>query len=170
MTAAASLPSFEMRDLPSAPGRRRLAFAGTMNEDADFSELELKADEVTEIDLSAVRTCNSIGILKWCRFLAAVDPRARIEFINCPAIMVHHFNLVPAFLGHPGLTVRSFEMRFVCGECQRDDGVQLDAADGRLVGESVSMPPPLCRACGSVMSIDGIAAKEFMFLKRQLAS
>lgn len=141
---------------------------GAIDEFIDFADITLPKAGTLELDLGGVNRCNSMGVLRWARFLKGVPNELAIKLVNCSPIVVKQLNIFPALFAHPGLHVESFHVTFACGDCNQTRDVLLKTTTLTSGTESVALPkPPVCGSCGNAMELEELAEKQFMFLRRK---
>lgn len=138
---------------------------GVVDEDVLFEPFVAKFDKEAVVDFSGVTRINSCGVRQWTR--AIVTCQARIRYVNAPALIVDQFSMVPEFLG-ANSTVESFQARYVCGACNREETVLLSVGDavskGVAARGSCEPPPHACGQCGTPADLDHNADVYLEFL------
>ncbi|HWU43212.1 MAG TPA: hypothetical protein VN132_07240 [Bdellovibrio sp.] len=92
--------------MEKASNKLVVKMSGTIDEDADFSRLDLKGNTAVDIELSGVKSINSCGIREWIKWIGTAGA-APVTFNNCPKVIVDQINMVDGFLPSTG-KVNSF--------------------------------------------------------------
>lgn len=140
-----------------------VALSGFLDENAELDQLDARGCRTLALDLSGLTRCNSIGLLKWARFVKSIPESCTVELQCCSTAITKHFNLYPAALAHPRLRVTSVHAPFVCGECGEETEILVELADAVSEPE---LPGVLCRRCANPMELDGAADRQFLFVRR----
>src|ERR1700692_3874743 len=74
-----------------------LTMGGTIDEDADFTQINLAGANQIEIDLATLKSINSCGIREWIKWMGTASS-ATITFNQCPKVIVDQINMVDGFL------------------------------------------------------------------------
>ncbi len=101
-----------------ANGQHKFNFAGPINE-----EFEANLDSHwthAQFDLSGVDQINSVGILKFVKFLNALRADQSISFVNVPEFMVNVMSVTRGIVS-PRFKVESFYIPFYCAEIDRQE-------------------------------------------------
>jgi hypothetical protein len=122
---------------------------------------------VMTVDLGSVTRCNSMGVMRWARFLKTVPPTVAVRIVDCSSILLKQFNIYPGFLGHPNLTVEAFQTNYLCRACDANHKVALKAKSISRSGERFIVPPQLCPTCRKPLELDGIPETLFLFIGRK---
>lgn len=140
-----------------------VVMAGSIDEDADFTQLNLTGASQIEIDMGGLKSINSCGIREWIKWMGTA-PSANISFNQCPKVIVDQINMVDGFL--PGnAKVHSFFVPYY----NDDSGVEKNVLFrlGTEFGEnSVTPPAEVKDEEGNVMEMDVIESKYFKFIKK----
>jgi hypothetical protein len=135
------------------PGEKLVKVSGIIDETTMFEDTVAKFDENVWVDFSGVTRINSCGVRQWTR--AIHTSAARIHYVNCPALIVDQFSMVPEFLG-PNSEVETFEARYACESCGNEDILLLQVGKDVIPGqeEYLDGPEHKCSKCGSQMEFD----------------
>lgn len=131
---------------------------GDVGEDFDTSALQFKKTKVAQLDLSGIKTFNSVGIRQWIAFLKSLSAAAEsIEFLNCSVVMMDQFNLVSDSIGKGKIV--SFYAPYYCAE-HGERNCLLKTSD-LAQGGAPQLP---CILCEKPMEFDALEEVYFGFL------
>jgi hypothetical protein len=145
---------------------RYLEFHGNIDEDAVFSNLQVAGDTEITLDLEHVTGVNSCGIREWMKWLKTIPAGVKLNYVNCPKLIVDQMNMVAGFFP-PGSTVESFYVPYYCESCSNE--TQVPFLRGKhFEGKNVTAPAEIkCQSCAETAEMDVIQAKYFKFLENQ---
>ncbi len=147
----------------AANGKLTLAMSGTIDEDADFSQIPLAGQPEIEVELGQLKSINSCGIREWIKWLGNAS-QAKISFINCPKVIIDQINMVDGFLPANG-KVLSFFVPYYNDDSGSEKNVLFRYGTEFTEG-SVKPPSGVKDGEGHEMEMDVIEAKYFKFLQR----
>lgn len=75
-----------------------LFFFGNIDENASFTGAILDGAQDLVIDLEKVEAINSCGIRDWIQWLKTSPADCKIEYRNCPKVIVDQMNMIKGFL------------------------------------------------------------------------
>ncbi|MCH2534802.1 MAG: hypothetical protein MK008_10210 [Bdellovibrionales bacterium] len=75
-----------------------LFFFGNIDENASFTGAILDGTKDLVIDLEKVEAINSCGIRDWIQWLKTSPVDCKIEYRNCPKVIVDQMNMIKGFL------------------------------------------------------------------------
>lgn len=131
---------------------------GSIDEDADLSEiLETQASHIN-FDFNQVELINSCGIREWIKFLDQLSSES-IQYENCPQIIIEQINMVHGFI-RPGSRLKSFYAPYYCEECDKERKAHVMSNDVK----NKKAPKVNCPDCGNEMEFDALEASYFNFL------
>jgi len=147
-----------------------LRFRGDLNEDADFSGVQIPEVSKLSLDLRDVQMLNSLGLRAWVNWIRSVPDNILIVFSHCPHFVVEQMNILEGFLPM-GARVESFFVPYHCEACGHDEMYlavrgrdymegTVDKQEGVVLKETRS-----CPVCPEDMELDVIPHKYFRFLK-----
>lgn len=152
----------------------QLTLFGEIDENSDFTKIELPSKGILTIDLKGIKMLNSMGLRNWVQWSRGLRQLAVVKFQNCPNIIVHQINILEGFIPL-GATVESMDVPYLCDSC----GVEFNyhAIRGKDYMEAtkesplqINLPEPLpCPECGKDAECDFIPNKHFHFLNRKRA-
>jgi hypothetical protein len=142
----------------------QLAFSGKIDEDADFSTVNISTTAKLEIDLDAVQTINSCGIREWIKWIRTAPASIHISYQKCPKVIVDQINMVEGFLPS-GAEVKSFYVPYYNEDSGSEKNV-LFLAGTHFGGGKFNPPTDIKDPAGKPMEIDVIEAKYFKFLEK----
>ena len=137
--------------------------AGTIDEDADFSQFQVGGAKQIEIDLSAVKSINSCGIREWIKWIGG-GSGASIVYNQCPKVIVDQINMVDGFLP-TNAKVQSFFVPYYNEESGAEKNVLFTY--GKEFKEGSVTPPAVKDEKGQVMEMDVIESKYFKFINKK---
>lgn len=141
------------------------AFAGHIDEDAQFGGLDFEGASEIKIDLEKVSAINSCGIREWIKWIRTAPPGSQIVYANCPKVIVDQINMVSGFLPENG-TVESFYVPYY-NEDSGNEKMVLFRSGVEFQGNEVKAPGDVKDdETGDPMEMDVIEAKYFKFLQK----
>lgn len=136
---------------------------GSIDEDADFTQLNLAGASQIEIELGGLKSINSCGIREWIKWLGTA-PEAKITFNECPKVIVDQINMVDGFLPN-NAKVESFFVPYYNDEAGSEKNVLF--RHGAEFNENTVNPPANVQdEEGNAMEMDVIESKYFKFIKK----
>ena len=143
-------------------GQVCVTMQGNIDEDASFAPATVEGSGVV-VDLSGVTAINSVGIREWIKWLGAAGD-AKVQYHECPKIIVDQINMVQGFLPAGG-KVTSFFVPFY----NEDSGTEKNVlfTYGKEYGDAgLTATPQIKDDAGNEMEMDVVEAKYFKFLKK----
>lgn len=132
---------------------------GSIDEDADFKDIQGLAQKSISFDFNQVNMINSCGIREWIKFLESIPQSTNVTYNNCPQIIIEQINMVHGFF-RKGAAINSFYAPYFCESCNKEQKVHLKASDVK----NRKAPKVECPKCGSEMDFDAIETQYFSFL------
>jgi hypothetical protein len=149
--------------LNKAGDKLNVVMAGSIDEDADFTQLSLSGAAQIDIDMVGLKSINSCGIREWIKWMSTA-PAAAITFNQCPKVIVDQINMVDGFLP-VNAKVQSFFVPYYNDDSGAEKNVLFRY--GTEFTESTVNPPPAVKdADGNDMEMDVIESKYFKFIKK----
>ncbi len=143
----------------------QLSLGGTIDEDADFSLLDIRGGVEVAIDLSGIKSINSCGIREWIKWIASAGS-AQVIYTKCPKVIVDQINMVDGFLPAKA-KVASFYVPYFNEESGFEKNVLFRY--GAEYKEGVLTPPKgVVDEEGNPMEMDVLEAKYFRFIKKHV--
>ena len=105
---------------------------------------------------------NSLGIRVWCKFLRSFSEGRNIVFEECPPTLVGQINTRKHVIG--SASIKSFYGDFVCCDCDHEEAVLLQTADGIEKIEEICNSRK-CEKCGAAMELDAELEEFLSFLE-----
>ena len=133
-------------------------FEGAINEDFTFSNLLGENSKKYIFNLEKVSLLNSCGIREWIKFINQLPKDAKLEYHNCPTVVVLQMNMVKGFLTQNSKVV-SFYAPYFDEEADEEVKILLNSdqiQDGKA--------PVMKNDAGEELEFDGIEATFFKFL------
>ena len=142
-----------------------IKFTGHIDEDAQFTGLELEGAGKVVIDLDSVSAINSCGIREWIKWIRTAPEGAEVVYKNCPKVIVDQINMVAGFLPDNG-KVESFYVPYYSDDTGNEKMILF--CDGKEFRSGEVYPPEEVKddESGEEMEMDVIEAKYFRFLKK----
>ena len=139
-------------DVKPCDGGNEFILQGEINEDLLIEELIGHKADVIKINFENVEMINSCGVREWIKFVEAVsNDGAKVEYFNCPQIVVQQVNMVTGFVPNGG-SVETFYAPYFCEECENEETLLLKTTD--LSGRTA--PEMKCSKCGEESEIDAM--------------
>ncbi len=145
-------------------GEVNVTFSGHIDEDAQFSDIDLGGSAKVVVDLENVSAINSCGIREWIKWIRTAPPSARVVYKKCPKIIVDQINMVAGFLPENG-KVESFFVPYY-SDASGDEKMVLFSEGKEFKGNEVFPPSEVKDDSGEVMEMDVIEAKYFKFIQK----
>jgi hypothetical protein len=140
-----------------------VVMAGTIDEDADFTQLSLSGAGQIEIQMSGLKSINSCGIREWIKWMSTA-PAANITFNECPKVIVDQINMVDGFLP-TNAKVQSFFVPYYNDDSGAEKNV-LFRLGTEFTETNVAPPAEVKDEDGNPMEMDVIESKYFKFIKK----
>lgn len=148
-----------------------LSLTGTIDEDAQMPPVTAGSFKNVMIDMSEIKSINSIGIREWLKWIQPIAENSKITFEKCPKAIVLQFNMVEGFLPS-GANVLSFFVPYFCESCDREDNhlftfgkdISVKAGNVNITFDLKANGKCAKSPCESEMDVS--AAKYFQFLKK----
>ncbi len=143
-------------------GKIEILFQGQVDEDSDFSNLQVQEGSYLIINWGEVSSINSCGIREWIRWCKTLPGIEKMEFHKCPKVIVDQMNIVDGFIPQ-GAVVESFYVPYYNEDKDSvvlklfEKGVDFD--DGKV------NPPEVIEVEDGEAEIDVVEQKYFKFLK-----
>lgn len=153
---------FEIK-IEKADAQMNVTVIGVIDEDVDFNAYSLAGAGQVNMKLGQVKSINSCGIREWIKWVGSAGA-AKINYIECPKIIVDQINMVQGFLPTTGKVI-SFYVPYYNDEAGSEKNVLF--TDGKEFTETSLTPPAEVKdADGNVMEMDVVEAKYFKFIKK----
>lgn len=137
--------------------------SGTIDEDVDFTQMNLVEAQEIDLELSGIKSINSCGIREWIKWMAT-NKNAKINFNQCPKVIVDQINMVDGFLPQNG-KVSSFFVPYYNDNSGSEKNILFRYGTEFTEGE-VKPPSEIKDDLGNEMEMDIIESKYFKFVKR----
>lgn len=145
---------------------KTVKFSGVFDEYTSFVETVKGFPDEVWLDFREVSRVNSLGVKEWIKAISL--SQSRLHYINCPAIIVDQFNMIPEFLGQ-NATIDSFEIYFACDHCGHEDSNYYEVGKGKDIDPSHELSDHVlqvkCIRCGAPMELDHDPEIYFNFLR-----
>lgn len=149
--------------MDKSSGTLNIHMAGTIDEDVDFTQLNLIDAQEIDLELSGVKSINSCGIREWIKWMAT-NKNAKIKFNQCPKVIVDQINMVDGFLPQNG-KVSSFFVPYYNDNSGSEKDILFRYGTEFTEGD-VKPPTEIKDDQGNEMEMDIIESKYFKFIKR----
>ncbi len=136
-------------------------FAGNIDEDASFAEIEKVQEKEYVFDFDKVNMINSCGIREWIKFIEKLPKDAKIIYQKCPQIIIEQMNMVHGFI-RQGASIESFYAPYYDEDSDTEHKILLKSSDIKD-GKAPAVKSP---ESGKEMEFDAIEAQYFGFLKK----
>lgn len=140
-----------------------VVMGGSIDEDADFTQLSLAGAGSIDIQMAGLKSINSCGIREWIKWMSTA-PAAQITFSECPKVIVDQINMVDGFLP-ANAKVQSFFVPYYNDESGSEKNV-LFRLGAEFTENTVSPPTAVQDEDGNAMEMDVIESKYFKFIKK----
>jgi hypothetical protein len=147
-----------------------VALVGLMDEDADYSRLDVRGAETVVFDFQGVRLINSTGLLRWTKFLKGLPPALGLAVERCSVRVVTQINMFPGFFAGRAAEVRSFYAPYFCETCDVSTDLLLEVARDFPGDGTWPAPARACATCKGALVFDGIEKKYFVLLGKRAQS
>ena len=90
-----------------------LTLKGTLDENSDFSKINIKGVQEIIIDTQFVTMMNSCGTRNWVLWMHTIPSTMRVRFINCSMAFIDQANLFEGFFpkkNNSGFVLRTIRM------------------------------------------------------------
>lgn len=139
-------------DVRPCDGGNEFSLKGEINEDLIVDELISFKSATVKVDFENVSMINSCGVREWIKLMETLaNQGSKIQYFNCPQIVVQQINMVTGFVPAGGEVV-TFYAPYFCEECDHEEKVLLTTTelDGRAA------PEKKCGKCGDESEIDAM--------------
>lgn len=136
-------------------------FVGSIDEDANFEEIEKVQEKEYIFDFDQVSMINSCGIREWIKFIEKLPGDAKITYKRCPQIIIEQMNMVHGFI-RQGASIESFYAPYYDEESDTEHKILLQSKDIKG-GKAPTIKSP---DSGEEMEFDAIEEQYFSFLKK----
>lgn len=141
----------------------KIDISGAIDEDVEFSTFAISGANQLVLNLAGIKSINSCGIREWIKWLSQAG-NAKIEYHNCPKIIVDQINMVDGFLPSSG-QVMSFFVPYY-NEASGEEKSVLFKFGSEFTKTGLSTVKSILDSAGNEMEMDVIEAKYFKFLKK----
>jgi hypothetical protein len=137
--------------------------SGVIDEDVDFTPYSLEGLGSATFQLGGIKSINSCGIREWIKWVGTAGS-AKIEYFECPKIIVDQINMVQGFLPSQAV-VKSFFVPYYSDDSGNEKNV-LFTLGNEYDDSGLKAPPEVKDDSGAPMEMDVVEAKYFKFLKK----
>lgn len=137
-----------------------LKFIGQIDEDADFTKVDLTLSSSIIFDFAQVTLLNSCGIREWITFIDKIPATTQVIYRNCQQIIIEQMNMVHGFI-KKGAMVESFYAPYYCAQCDKEHKILIHTSQV-IQGKAPTSP---CPKCQGELEFDAIESQYFNFLK-----
>jgi ABC-type transporter Mla MlaB component len=150
------MPSIKQKsleiDITPCDGGNLFKMSGEINEDLIVDELVDFKAEIIKVDFQNVKMINSCGVREWIKLVEALaNQGSKVEYHNCPQIVIQQVNMVTGFIPDAGQVV-TFYAPYFCDECEHEEKLLLTSTE--LEGRQA--PEHKCGNCGATSEIDAM--------------
>lgn len=143
-------------------GDAKIEFSGKIDEDVDFSKIIGLDQKNYVFDFEKVEMINSCGIREWITYIEKLPKDAKLDYLNCPQIIIEQINLVHGFV-REGAKINSFFAPYYCENCDEEEKLLLESSKVN----NTKAPEMQCSKCNKVMEFDAIEKQYFNFLNQK---
>ncbi|MBL7670364.1 MAG: hypothetical protein JNM39_07745 [Bdellovibrionaceae bacterium] len=140
-----------------------VSLGGVIDEDVDFSQLNVAGAEKVSVDFSGVKSINSCGIREWMKWIASLKT-AEVTYVKCPKVIIDQINMVDGFLPSNG-KVESFYVPYY-NETTGIEKIVLFRYGVDFKEKAVTPPAQVLDDQGQPMEMDVLEAKYFRFINK----
>lgn len=141
-----------------------ITLSGHVDEDAQFSTLDLAGAAKVVVDADGITAINSCGIREWVKWVRTAPPTSQIVFQKCPKVIVDQINMVTGFLPE-NAKVESFYVPYY-SDASGNEKMVLFKEGAEFKSGELHAPAEVKDDDGEVMEMDVIEAKYFKFIKK----
>jgi hypothetical protein len=141
----------------------KIDILGSIDEDVEFSSTSFSGATQIILNLAEVKSINSCGIREWIKWLSSAGG-AKIEYHNCPKIIVDQINMVDGFLPASGQVISFFVPYY--NEDSGEEKLILFKSGSEFTDTGLMTLEKVLDSAGNEMEMDVIEAKYFKFLKK----
>lgn len=141
----------------------QISIGGVIDEDVDFSQLEVTGAEIISVDFSGVRSINSCGIREWMKWIGSMNT-AKVTYLKCPKVIIDQINMVDGFLPSNG-RVESFYVPYF-NEASGFEKNVLFRYGTEFKEKSITPPAQVVDDQGLPMEMDVLETKYFRFINK----
>ncbi|MCO4793916.1 MAG: hypothetical protein KC493_09395 [Bacteriovoracaceae bacterium] len=139
-------------DINPVDGGNEFCLRGEINEDLIIDELVGFKSDLVKVNFEEVSMINSCGVREWIKLMEALaNQGCKVQYFNCPQIVVQQVNMVTGFVPNQGEVV-TFYAPYFCEDCDNEEKVLLTSSE--LKGRTA--PELKCGSCGSESEIDAM--------------
>ena len=147
---------------------------GNIDDQAELPDkLDLNQIKVVKFDFGGVLFINSVGIAKWISYMGSFEANSnlKIEFYNCPKVIIDQVNSILGFLPKNGEVV-SFHLPIFCTQCKDTFHITKESNnfDPSSIDLSKEVTEKKCEnfpGCRKNFEVDVTEASFFRFLNRK---
>lgn len=138
---------------------------GDIDENSNFTEIQLENFSNIVVDFKEVTGVNSCGIREWVTFVInEIGPR-KLVYKNCGLIIIDIISTIRDFTTD-NTFFESFELPYFCEMCSNEETQYINVEDLTFSDENIQIPSPLCSKCNSKMEFDSTEDQYLEFLKK----
>ena len=140
-------------------GKVVVSYEGQIDEDADFSQVDLGQYTSLVFDLEKVTHLNSCGIREWIKFQDSNVKGKEVLYRKCPQVIVEQMNIVKGFVVEGG-NIESFFAPYY--NEANDEEVKVLLQPSQVIDGKA---PDIKDDDGNSLEFDDIEAQYFSFIK-----
>jgi hypothetical protein len=140
-------------------------FEGEIHENFKSKLIVMPQSPSYVINLSGLRSINSLGIREWSQFINDLSRSASVTLEDCSVIFIDQANIVPTILG--SARVSSFFAPYFCPKCHLELSCKLLISTHRK-RLSEKRAPQLIHSCGTELQFDALEESYFAQAERLL--
>jgi hypothetical protein len=140
-------------------------FEGEIHENFKAKQVILPKAASYLINLSGLKSINSLGIREWSTFVANLCRNANVTLDECSVVFIDQANIVPQILSSSKVT--SFFAPYYCPQCNLELNCKLSSVTHRKRLQE-RRAPQLIHSCGAELQFDALEESYFAQVDRLL--
>lgn len=144
----------------------RVILVGAIDENCRLPELPASIVVPLRIDLSGIKSINSVGCREWTVWLKKVQALGGIHLYRCPSVFISQVNILVGFVPED-IVIESFYVPYYCESCGAEESVLYER--GKHFTDINAIVPKetiICPVCSASMGLDVVKERYFNFKSR----
>jgi hypothetical protein len=142
-----------------------LRIEGEIHENFKAKHIALPKAASYIINLSALKSINSLGIREWTAFIGMLCKNSTVTLDECSVVFIDQANIVPQILSNS--KVSSFFAPYYCPQCNLELNCKLSSGSHRKRLQE-RRAPQLIHSCGAELQFDALEESYFAQVDRLL--
>ncbi|MBM3381279.1 MAG: hypothetical protein FJY29_02445 [Betaproteobacteria bacterium] len=134
-------------------------FDGEIHENFKTQQVALPPAESYIMNLSGLRSINSLGIREWSQFMYQLTQKAQVTLEECSVVFIDQVNIVPQILAQA--KVISFFAPYFCPQCNLELSCKLSVAHHKKALLK-KRAPQIIHSCGAELQFDALEESYFL--------